>query len=291
MSKHHFVPEFLLRHWHSGPDNRLSRIGRERDAIVHKRRSAKMCARHRDVYRLRGTTDPEALESIFLGEVDNDAARVHCHLIAMGRSHEYSPDERIAWSRFVVALMRRHPTYIRYLLRRGAEEYEKAVEAFKADHGGTLSAEFEEWLAGPGAINKQNIGLTNVFTQLVNSELVNNAVLKAHWKVRRLDGAKFDLLIGDRPVIYGGALNATFLLTLPLTPHHVFFAFNDPETGRRIDATPPTQVVKIANLDTVTFAYTHVFATSDEQLRFVSNHLKPKPIPPITSRPMLDRSP
>lgn len=271
--KHHYVPRFLLANWHSGPDNRLSRMGWEHRKFIHERRSATICARKRGLYRVAGTTDPEIIESTFLGQLDNDAARVHQRFTEMDKD-DFSSPERIAWSRFLSALMRRHPRFIKYLRRRAEEVYHQAVQDFKADQGSSVAEGFENWLADVGSIEAKNIGLTTVFPDLVNSELVNDAILKAHWKIRRNAPTHLDFLISDRPLIFGGKLDTSFLFALPLTPRHAFFAYNVPETGERLDRESVLNIIKKMNLATVLASCDHVFATSDRQARFIGKYLR-----------------
>jgi hypothetical protein len=273
--KHHYVPAFLLEQWHSGSDNRLTRFGWEHGKFMNKRRSARLCARRHGLYSLKGVTRPDIIESLLLGSVDSNGAKVHQRLLAM-TSAEYSPFERQSWAQFLTALMRRHPEFISSLRTRAEQAYHDAVKDYREEKGGTLPQEFEDWLSLVGTDDAKNAGLLRIFPDLVASEPVNSAILNARWKVRRHAPTDIDLLISDRPVIYIGALNKTFLLALPLSPHHIFFAFNDPRTGDKLDAVPPRRMIKLANFSTLETVGAHVFATSDRQIEYVKKRLTAK---------------
>jgi hypothetical protein len=288
VAKHHYVPEFLLKHWHTPPDGRLSRFGWEYGSFRHHRRSARVCARERDLYRLHGALTPEAFEDVILGRVDHDGAQIHAQLIAMQRD-QYDENERIRWCRFLTAMMQRHPEFIAYLRRRAIEEYDKALADFAADRG-TPAPELETWLSGPGQVHRTNIALTDVLPDLINSDPINTVIFNASWLVRELHDSPVDLLLGDRPLIRGGVLKGGFILSLPLTPRHVFFAFDRDETGERIQRESQGRIAKTINRETVTHAHGHVFATSDAQGDFVRKWLRHPSIKPTRPSPYLSGS-
>jgi Protein of unknown function (DUF4238) len=271
MAKHHYVPRFLLKQWHSSKFGLLTRMGWEHGKFTCEAKSASVCARQRNLYRLHGIERPEALEDLFLGTIDNAASKLLARFLTFDERQEFSEQDRADWSRFLVALMRRHPVYIQYLRRRGREEYDNAVEDFRAEHG--KQSEFESWLADEGAVQKANIGLTRVFTDFVTSDAINNAIVNAHWKIRYLGHPTLELLIGDRPVAIGGALAGGFALALPISPAAAFFAYDRPDLGDLLDHELTSRMVKMLNGSTVAAAHRHVFGSSPSQREFVKKNL------------------
>lgn len=113
--RHHYVPQFYLRHW-AAEDGRLWRYRREPSGRVSERPvGTRSTAYEPDLYavldagEIRAQYDPHVIETKFFGQVDNDGAPV---LKKLSESEPPALDdaERTAWSLFMNSLIERGPT-------------------------------------------------------------------------------------------------------------------------------------------------------------------------------------
>lgn len=279
--KHHYVPRFLLAEWHSAPDDRLSKFYWFRGQLQHERRSAVACARRRNLYKMRSARDPQVIEAVFFRGLDNDAAKVHQRLLSR-ELPDISDGERIAWSRFLVALMHRHPLKIAELRERGRaalrwpEDKRLGMEGFPDI---TVNEFIAKWLPHlPGDIG------VRILPDVAGSEIINNALLAATWMVLEIGGPDaFDLVLGDRPVIYRGTMKTRFLLALPISPRKVFLAYNVEHIGEAIQASSSFTAVRRINAESIRSCAEFVFCTDTSSEWLVGKYLRSPARPPIRS--------
>lgn len=82
------------------------------------------------------------------------------------------------------------------------------------------------------------------------------------------------LVIGERPPAYVGSMSKNFLLALPLSPTHVFLAFNNPETGKRVATLTHLRLSKDLNKASVRNALQYVYAADGSHRLLVEKHLR-----------------
>ncbi len=276
---HHFVPVFLLKQWHTPPDDKLSCFSWLRGRLHHKRYKAKSVGKEEGLYTLIGVADSErnAIERDFMGpEIDEPAANAHQTLLATG-VNGLNGDQKAAWSRFIVSLMVRTPDQVQAIREKGRHKLRETLEADPQEYETVRNANpagtLWEWLqlSNPHVI--ENFGIS-VFTEMMDSELLNGAVMNGWWATMPLGTSRFDLLIGDRPLIYVGKMSERFVVALPIAPRRLFVAVDSKETWRRADAESANVITKKANRDTVTRAVEYAYATNTLQERFVERYLR-----------------
>jgi hypothetical protein len=279
--KHHYVPRFLLAQWHSAPDDRLSKFYWFRERLHHERRSAVLCARHRNLYRMQSASEPQVLESVFFQRLDNDGGKVHQRLLHRDLP-KLSDAECIAWSNFLVALMHRHPLKVSELRKRGREAL-RWPDDQRVDIEGFADVTVNEFIATWLPHLPDDLGV-RVLRDVAGSALINNALLSATWMVLELGGPDaFDLVLGDRPVIYRGTMETSYLLALPIAPRTVFMAFNMEKTGEAIRSSSSFNAARRLNAESIRSAAEYVFCRDSSSAWLVQKYLRSPARPPPRS--------
>lgn len=280
---HHYVPAFLLRQWQSQPDSRLSQFRWAYRALRVNRHSASRVASVRHPYAAqRSAQHPDvALERDYLGPVvDEPAATVHASLLSkVPIQLEY--EQRVIWARFLVAQMIRVPSMIQHMRVHGREILMRGLderpEEYDAVRGDAPEESLAEWLSNHAVDAPDDVAI-GALPDLIESPLLNGVVLSSDWAIIDLKWGRFDLLIGDRPLIKIGSLSGRFLFALPISPRRLFIAFNDSRTYRNVLKRDKATLVKDTNLETVRSASEFVYGTSELHTPLVRRYLA-KPLP------------
>jgi len=91
----------------------------------------------------------------------------------------------------------------------------------------------------------------------------------------KVDGAKFEFLTSDRPIIMtNGIGRKEGHVALPLSPHILFIAANERDTLRQIASMSGRDLVLRCNEMVVQQAERQVYGRTDQALRFVERHLR-----------------
>lgn len=278
--QHHYVPRFLLEHWHSYPDGKLTQFRWAHGRMAAKRFAAKSVAKMEHLYSLQRTnTNPDVkIERDFLGpHVDDPASRAHKTILQHGIRSLITDSDRSAWSRFLVSLMLRVPVKVEYVRSKGREvlkaQLDEGPEDYLKIRGDAPETTLRDWVEKHAPSLLDDFGMM-ALPKLVESPLLNNALLDATWATRSLKDSRFDLLIADNPLIYIGTLASRFLISLPITPTLMFLAFNDNRTWDNVSELSDESFIRAANLSTVRQVERYTYATNDRQESFVAKYLQ-----------------
>lgn len=263
--KNHYVPAFLLREWEAGLDGRLTQYSWLRGHLRMDRHKAKYVGYERDLYT-RGTIANEInveIEKDFLGpRVDDPAAHVHKKILSSG-VRSLVGHEREHWARFLVAQLIRTPNMIERLKVRGREILKAGMDEHASDFVEGEDTNYpdtlREWAEReiPGLYEDFAISALPV---LIESKVLLGAVANGHWATRNFRQVGFNLVIGDRPLIYYGTMASNFLLALPLSPQCVFFSFNsqqlwDEHLNRHADAHVLVKINRSSAMESSQYIY------------------------------------
>lgn len=275
----HFVPTFLLRGWHSGSDLKLSHFEwLMRGKLQESRYKAQSVAKMPHLYSLnRDTSVPDVrVERDYLGpEVDAPAS------LALGRMLQegvraLTPEDFTNWSRFLVSLMLRSPSTMERIRGRGRDILMRSVDQSVDGHEqigvGDTYPSLKEWVMNECPEEFDNLGARSL-PMLVDSEVLNGVIRRAHWATRPITSIAPDLLIGDRPLIQDGSLQKSYLLALPISPRCLFVAFNDAGTWDNLCKKSSKQLVRETNHAIVTQAERYVYSTGSQHLPLIRKHL------------------
>lgn len=266
-TNNHFVPAFLLREWHSAQSKKLHQFRWVNGKIRVNEYSAQHVAKTKYLYskRLRTSTPDVSLErDYFSPKIDDPASKVHRSLLSSG-IESLNIGEREVWSKFLVAQMIRVPSMLAHVRQRGQEMLrDKLIISPTGEYsipGEVLSEELIGWLKREAPDLFDDFGL-DAIPHVIESKLLNSALLGSDWNVLDLSKSRMDLLIGDRPVIQIGGLAEDYLVGLPLSPSKLFLAIKHPNAFRKIKTTDKTLITKLVNKDTVRQAIYFVYSTS-----------------------------
>lgn len=273
---HHFVPQFLLQHWHTLPDEKLSSFRWAHGALSHKRYKAKSVAKMEGLYALKSNKRKNLIEQDFFAPaVDSPAAVAHATLLQSGVK-ALNDQQKVDWSRFLVSLMLRGPEQVEAIRQRGravlTASLSEAPHEFREIKGDNPAETLLEWVEANAPTVFDDLGIATL-PNLVESEVLNNTLLHSTWSTRLLDDATYDLLVSDNPLRYVGSMGKAFLIVLPISPRRVFFAFNQRETWNMISRETDSEIVKRANRETVSQARDYVYATNGTQAPFIERYL------------------
>lgn len=263
--KNHYVPAFLLREWEAGLDERLTQYSWLRGNLRMDRHKAQHVGYLRDLYT-RGANADEInveIEKDFLGpRVDNPAALVHKKILKAG-VRSLLDKEREDWARFLVAQLMRTPSMVDRLKVRGREILAAGLDSSPAELGQVNDANFpvtlREWAEREMPTLYEDFGIS-ALPMLIQSKVLLGAVANGHWATLKFRQARFNLVIGDRPLLYYGKMDRNFLLALPLSPQCVFFSFNsqqlwDMHLNRHADAHVITKINQSSAMESSQYMY------------------------------------
>lgn len=276
---HHYVPAFLLRQWQAPETGKLREFSWGGDGrLLISERSAKRVANLRHLYSARRSEDlpDSALERDYLGpHVDDPAAVVHDQMLQTGLQG-FNQDTAGIWSRFLVAQMLRVPAMVERARQRGNEILRATLDVapaeYEAARGDAKETTFNEWLESHGPDVYDDLAI-NAIPHIIESKLLNGAMLRAHWILFELEDSKLSLLVGDRPLVQIGKLTEDFLIALPISPRRLFIAYTREEYRNKFLNETQTNIVKRANHSTVSQAVTYVFAADTTHEPLVRKYL------------------
>jgi hypothetical protein len=105
-------------------------------------------------------------------------------------------------------------------------------------------------------------------------ERVIDRIIYLHWIVRDVAQSNRPLLIGDAPFERIGSLyQPRTLISIPLTPAHVFFGTDAADVVNRITAWTDRQVVNSSNVSSVSTAKRYVYGEAES--RFIERERVP----------------
>jgi hypothetical protein len=286
---HHYNPQFYLRQWAGAADGRLVRFYRPYQKVVPSRVTPEHTGFEPRLYTLEGTADPQIVETGFFSPVDNAAALVLERLVVprpgLVLLRELDNKQRRDWTRFLMSLVSRSPQSL--------EEFKVMLN--KSIRENIESGHNDKYLANkrdddPGSVYEyalqQTPELENVYKaflpELIANEPIGQLIINMMWAVYDVSKAPYTLLTSDRPCMthHGGLGHSTCLLTLPLSPTHLFVAANDIRQLRKLETQPLRDTVRKINFLVVKDAVQNVYADNDSHLAFVEQHLR-RPTDPI----------
>ncbi len=276
-TRQHYVPKFLLKQWHSGADNSLTKHHRVRGEFVCERATANQVGfeRHLYSYLKPGGQMDTAVERDFMGPfVDDPAAKAHRAMLA-GGIDALDEDLRGYWAQFMVSLYLRVPMTMDVL-----HEKARAILGRHLDDDPDFGRQYD-----PGTTTRQWVDkyypeayaevAVNVLPHLIQSDNLFAQMIKGHWEMRTLrPGCRFDLVVADHALLYAGALDAAFLLIVPLSPRCAFINYDTPNTWANVCKASDAQFTRAVNGHSVRFAQRYVYASDNRHAAFVDKHLR-----------------
>jgi hypothetical protein len=280
--KHHHLPIFYLKRW-AGADGRLCQFSRPYKEIVPKRRFPAQTAYVEGLYEMPGLSAEEAqkIEQNFMQPADTLAAEALAMLEAGDPRILSESKPRSAWSRFIMTLLMRTPEDIAALksgvLEEGAGSIPELQAKYEAKKGPDDPATVEEYLAQIGPHQAEQMALA-LAPKLMDHSKIGQLINNMRWLVVRITSDAGQFLTSDRPVIMTTTLTEeNAYIFLPIGPKTLFVAVNDEVTQKRIEARDPAERVESTNRFIAGHAVKYVYATDDDALDYVKQHMGTHP--------------
>lgn len=271
--QHHFVPRFLLEEW-AGADRRLTVFRWAAGRLLDSRCSPKAVAKVQHLYSLnRSSPIPDVrLEKEFFGpKLDDLAAPIHRLLLAEGVA-SVSNEQRVDWSRFLLAQMIRVPATMALIRRLGRDFMLEEFRTMATNAGLPVAAEI--WLEGGRRDTLDDEGM-KVLRRFIESPQFNRDIVFGEWAVITIERGDVDTLLSDSPLAYLGELKENaFMLMLPLSPRKLFVCASAPEGLAKATNNDGCKFVKATNRQLVKQAGEYVYTTGLFHEPLVRKHLR-----------------
>ena len=276
---HHYLPVFYLRQWCNAA-GKVVRYYRPHRAVVASPITPENTGYEPALYSLDGypSEHRQAIEKQFFGPIIDEPASRTLAVLLERKPEKLTPEHRIAWTRFLMAMRIRNPEMVAQI---SGEAMRRAEEALLRDPEQYLAAKrpydpptLLEWARKYAAPRLENSGKL-LLPALAQSEKIGNAIIGMRWATLDLSASAVDLLTSDSPfVMTHGLGDQRCVVAFPLSPRLAFFATHDPAQERRICGHALEHIAKSLNESVVSQAARHVYGTSASHLRFVENRLR-----------------
>lgn len=270
---HHFVPRFLLEEW-AGADRKLTVFRWAGGRLLESRCSPKAVAKVQHLYSLnRSSREPDVrLEKEFFGpNLDDLAAPIHRLLLTSGVA-AVSNEQRLNWSRFLLAQMIRVPSSMAFIRRLGRDFMLEHFRFMAANAGRPEAAEI--WLQPERRDTLDDEGM-KVLRRFIESPDFNRDIVFGEWAVITIEMDGIDTLLGDSPLAYLGDLKENaFMLMLPLSPRKLFACASTTSDLAKATTNGGRRFVKATNRQLVKQAGECVYATGIFHEPLVRKHLR-----------------
>jgi len=277
--RHHFIPQFLSKLW-TGKDGKLCEFSRPHKELVSRRKAPKAVGFDYDLYSLPGAIPEHVtfLEDRFFADRDQRACNA-LQVILCRDWKNFSCVHREAFTRFLVSLHHRTPERVQHIRRELAKLTQQLIEDIREEIKTGARPPF------PSDIDFNNyaaalVARTDQFRwgeslmALVDSQMIGPAIFNMRWAFKPLPQAERCLVLGDHPLIRSnGFAHAEGHIALPLGPRLLFLATNNEATERHILRRPDQRIVRDANRETLRHAKRFVYATDNQQEKFVDRRL------------------
>lgn len=279
--RHHYVPQFLLRPWAEGSfDGKLEVFRLDLDRLSSSRRAPKYTAFEDDLYALSkpevAGMEKQAIEKIFLRQVDNLAARAHQKLARKGLS-SLTNEEWSDWVRFLMSLLARQPGIVQQLKTDSAEHLRKVLaerpEEYQEIAQSGDAPTLIEWTEKrfPGLI--ENFGLS-FFQEIANNSGIGEKIFRMKRWLWDFTDVSFDLLLGDHPCIFtAGIDDPNLVIAVPISPKKAFMATNSTELAASMRGQDPKLLAMRMNESSLSQARTRIYARNISPRRFIQNRV------------------
>lgn len=275
---HHYVPQFHLRMWER-PDGKINQWGRIafNNKLVRTSVTSAATAYVPGLYSLEYVNETEAqqIEKEIFGKIETEAKPVLAKLISRGPT-KLSVHERYWWTIYLNASLLRVPHVVEEVKTKAKELVEKElsqdIPEYDAAKGDAPEATLFAWAAKHAPARLANSGL-KVLVSLLDSEKTIDRIIHFHWLVRDVSASTRRLLLGDNPFERVGDLyQPRTLISIPLSPTHVFFGSDASEIVEHLANLPAREVVKANNVSTLSTARKFVYG--DAEREFIEQHLR-----------------
>ena len=184
---------------------------------------------------------------------------------------------KVYWARFLHCLVLRNPQYLAAMEALLVQHAQGPLEEHRADYERLRTERdpptFDEFLVKFRA-NPLNTSAARIIHRIIDSNTVIGHMCSMPWHVVRFDNSPHLLLTSDRPIIMTNGINVpNGHIAIPISPTHLFIAFNDDDGYRKVYSTPTKELIRTNNTRMAEQAHEYVYGFSDASLSFISSRL------------------
>ncbi|MGH7083362.1 MAG: DUF4238 domain-containing protein [Acetobacteraceae bacterium] len=274
--RHHYLPVFYLRRW-VGSRGRVCRYYRPQDRVVASDVGPDFTGYEEGLYQLVGTEDPQVIETEFFRTVDNNAAPVLESMLREGPG-ALGEDKRRSWTLFLMSMLIRSPhsldeigSVINGFFRANLGKLHQSDYAASRQPGDPLSIYDFALERTPDLAKAYKAALPD----MIDNDVIGQQIINMRWAMLNLSAAPHTLLTGDRPCMTSrGIADLVCMLSLPVSPTHLFVAAHDIGLLRRLAAQPTQDTVRNSNDCIVKLAVRNIYGCTRGQLTFIETRLR-----------------
>lgn len=274
-SKHHFLPEFLLKEW-VGPDGKFERFVLTPAGDLHRKRVGPNAIGYKkDLYKVPATPEPWAaqeLETNVFAPIDDRSART---LRKMKAGQLLDSDDRSAWATLLMAFFHRSPSYFaatKEVMQNALLEEDLGIEEEYAKRRGPDDPPtFKEWLQKRDPAEIERIAHKSV-PNLITNESIGTFLVQSPWQLLNLSAAKNDLLLSDHPLVFRPLKLEGGHMAMPVGPKRLFITSRDRNLLNQLGHLPADDIVAKSNEFVVNNASELVIATDHTQSEFIKTN-------------------
>ncbi|PCJ69144.1 MAG: hypothetical protein COA62_10905 [Rhodobiaceae bacterium] len=273
---HHYLSQFHLDEWAGGSGKviRWRRIEHQHK-LAQKLVSTAATAYRPGLYSIQSSLpeNTQIIEKKIFGQIENEAAPILRKLIAEGPD-SLSGRERIRWAVYLNASYLRVPHIVdKFKLQTDAhirEKLSRQLDEYDSQKADSPEGSLFEWAMNNRPNRIMNSGM-RVLVTMICDERVLQRLSELIWHVADISKASRSLLIGDNPFQrVGGLYHPSVLISLPLSPKHLFLATHDQQMAALVGNKPDRDIVRASNISTLTTA--KQFAYGDAETAFVDKY-------------------
>ena len=274
--RHHYLPVFYLKRW-VGSRGRVCRYYRPRDRVVASDVGPDFTGYEDGLYQLDGTANPQIVETKFFRAVDNNAAPILESMLRVGPG-ALDNDKRRSWTLFLMSMLMRSPhsldeigSVINDFFRANLEKSHQSDYAASRQPDDPVSIYDFTMKRTPDLAQAYKAALPD----MIDNDVIGQKIINMRWEILNLSAAPHTLLTGDRPCMTSrGIADPVCMLSLPVSPTHIFVAAHDIGLLCRLAAQPARYTVRNSNDCTVKLAVQNVYGCTASQLTFIEKRLR-----------------
>ena len=286
-SKHHYIPEFYLRHW-VGSDGRFERYNRPIPSKIMTRRAFPSEAGWlKDLYTSPGDRLGAYWLEIDIFQVIDSRAALALRKMNSDPPQELNATERSSWTVFLRSLFHRTPENLRGTITSATRMYEDTLEATRAQYAElrreTDPPTFDEYKASLTSADIRNSALS-ALPSLMTNPVVGQFMQDMPTRVFSLPDEARDFLLSDDPMARTNGLKSEQgHFAIPISPRKLFVSAHKTAKLDEIARMKPNDLVHAMNKEVVEGARYFVAARDKSQDRFIRNRFGQNQRKPLLS--------
>ena len=273
-TKHHYIPEFMLRWW-TGDDGRFERYTRPIPSKIAVRRVfPSETGWMKNLYASPGDSRGEHwLETRLFQVIDNDAAPA---LRKLNLDPEnITGEERSAWTLLLRSLAHRMPDHLRSTVASGEAIWEQTIEELRGIYptkrGPNDPETFDEYKASRTAEGIR-ASVLRVLPNIMANPRLGQFLNNLHTRILTLPSGTRDFLLSDDPLMRtNGVMKPDGHIAIPISPRSLFVSTWKVEMLDQIAGMPPRELSKAVNQWQVESARYFVIGRDRSQDQFIRN--------------------